>query len=72
MRAFAPPTAHSTQARNGGREGVGEFEREGGPSCVATVPVLLMFAKVCVASYNLLMQDVELEWVHGVYSDREG
>lgn len=47
------------------------FGREEGQSCAATVPVLLMVAKVCVASYNLLMQDKELECVHGTYSDRQ-
>lgn len=63
---------HSTQARNAVRIGVDGFERGEGQSCAATVPVLLMVAKVCVASYNLLMQEEELECVHGTYSNREG
>lgn len=69
---LVPPMGHSTQARHAGRTGVDGFEREEGQSCAATVPVLLMVAKVCVASYNLLIQDKELECVHGTYSNREG
>lgn len=63
--------AVDTGKTRGSDIGVDGFAREEGQSCAATVPVLLMVAKVCVASYSLLMQDKELECVHGTYSGRE-
>lgn len=53
-----------------GEEGGPSSSAKEGSSCAAIVPVLLMVAKVCVASYSFLMQGQELECVHGAFSNR--